>query len=85
MGFDPKYQLGFKADQDTIDRIVSELALEQGEPGFDSSIAQDFSWWDNEDIKSLTPYWRTNEDKTYYRFLWYNPVTEKAYYLEYGL
>ena len=85
MGFDPTYQLGFTADQGTIDKIVSELALEQGDPGFGIGIARDFTWWDDEDIESLTPYWRTNQDETYYRFLWYNPVSQKAYYLEYGL
>ena len=85
-GFDPAYQLGFRTDQDTIDRIVSELELGQGNPGFGvEHLTRDFPWWDDEDIESLTPYWKTNQDETYYWLLWYNPTSQRAYYLEFGL
>ncbi len=86
MGFDPKYQLGFRADQDTIDKIVSELELEQGDPGFGVEyLTQDLPWWDSEHIESLTPYWNTNQDETYYWLLWYDPPSQRTYFLEFGL
>ncbi|MCP4538466.1 MAG: hypothetical protein GY832_15125 [Chloroflexi bacterium] len=86
MGFDPLYMLGFKTDQDTIDKIVSELKLEQGDPGFGTEyLTQDVPWWDDEDIENLTPYWKTNQDETYFWLFWYNPTSQRAYYLEFGL
>ncbi|MBN1485174.1 MAG: hypothetical protein JXA37_10660 [Chloroflexia bacterium] len=38
-----------------------------------------------EEANRLTPYWKSNAQEDYYHFLWYNPSTQRAYYLEYSL
>ena len=44
LGIDVKYQMGFRADPETIQRIVVELDLVQQEVTIQSRIAQDFAW-----------------------------------------
>ncbi len=44
-----------------------------------------FPWWNEQDIATLTPYWKTNADKDHYWYLWYDPVTQRAYFLEFSL
>ena len=69
-----------------IDKIVSELELEQGEPEFGTEyLTQHVPWWDDEAVDNLTPYWKTNQDEPYYWLLWYNPTSQRVYYLEFGL
>lgn len=86
LGADVTYRLGFKADQETIDKIVSDLRLTQGEPELvDPSLGHKFAWWDEKDIGNLTPYWKSNPKKDYYWLLWYNPTSQRAYYVEFSL
>jgi hypothetical protein len=86
LGADVTYRLGFKADQKTIDKIVSDLHLIQDEPELvGPRLVYEFPWWDEEDIGNLTPYWKSNSKKDYYWLLWYNPATERAYYIEFSL
>ena len=85
LGADVKYQIGFKTDQQTIERIASELDLVQGEPELHFGLAQEFAWWDKEAIKNLTPYWKSNQDNDYYWFLWFDPSSQRAYYIEFSL
>jgi hypothetical protein len=82
---DEMYQLGFTADQETIEKIISNLGLKQGELGTTVGLAYEFSWWDEEDVDNLTPYWKSNQDEDYYWYLWYNPESQRAYYIEYSL
>jgi hypothetical protein len=86
LGVDVTYRLGFKADQETIDKIVSGLRLTQGEPELvGPSLGYEFPWWDEQDIGNLTPYWKSNQKKDYYWLLWYNPASQRAYYVEFSL
>jgi hypothetical protein len=85
LGADVKYQIGFKTDQETIERIASELDLVQEEPEFRVRLAHEFDWWDKDIVESLTPYWRSNQDNDYYWFLWFDPTNQRAYYIEFSL
>jgi hypothetical protein len=85
LGADVKYQLGFRADEGTIDTIVAELELVQEEPEYEVRLARDLDWWHDDVIRTLTPYWRSDPDSDYYRFLWYDPAGRRAYYLEFSV
>ena len=86
LGADVTYQLGFEANQETIDEIVSDLGLGQEELKTTwVGISYEFPWWDEEDIENLTPYWKSNQDKDYYWILWYDPTSQRVYYLEFSL
>ena len=85
MGADVKYQLGFKADQSTIDQIVTELQLEDKELDSSSFFGRDFDWWKMDEIQSLPVFWKQVEDKEYYRYLWYDAESRRAYFLEFSV
>lgn len=85
LGADVKYQLGFITDQETIERIVSELDLTQGEPTFScTGLIYEFAWWEKDAVNGLTPYWKSNQDNDYYWFLWFDPSSQRAYYIEFS-
>ncbi len=85
LGADVKYQMGFKTDQETIDRIASALSLVQKEPESHVRLAREFDWWDQDVTETLTPYWKSNQDDDYYWYLWFNPIQQRAYYIEFSL
>lgn len=85
LGADVTYQLGFTVDRATVDRIVAELDLMQGEIVFNATFAREFDWWNVDTVEALTPYGWRNDDEDYYRFLWYDPAARRVYYLEYSL
>jgi hypothetical protein len=85
LGADVKYQLGFKADQETVDRIVAELDLVQTEPEFQVGVAQELEWWHEDRIEGLMPYWKSNRDADYFWFLWFDPVSQRVYYIEFSV
>jgi len=85
LGADVKYQLGFVADHEAVEKIVTALNLVQREPDFSSSIAQEFDWWDADVIDGLTPYWKRSSDEDYYWLLWYDTGSQRVYYIEYSL
>ena len=85
LGADVKYQLGFKTDEATVVQIIDRLDLQQAEPEMWVGLATEFSWWDELALDGLTPYRKTNQDEDYYWFLWYNPETQRVYYLEFSV
>lgn len=85
LGADVAYQLSFKADQQTIEKIAAELGLAQAALDFGVELAREVDWWDEDAIKNLTPYWKRNAAKDYYWVLWYDPLDQRAYYLEFSL
>jgi hypothetical protein len=86
LGADVTYQLGFNADQETMLAIVSALDLVQEEPAFDcAAFARAFDWWEEDAVAGLTPYWKSNPDGDYYRCLWFDPESRRAYYIEFSL
>lgn len=85
MGTDVLYQMGFETKSETVQRIVTELDLVQGEPDSQNNLARDFEWWNENMIEELIPYWKSTPEQDYYWMLWYDPETQQAYYLEYSL
>jgi hypothetical protein len=72
LGADVKYQLGFTTDQETVDRIVSELDLTQGKPTLDcTGLVREFDWWEKGVVEGLTP--------------WFDSSSQRAYYIEFSL
>jgi hypothetical protein len=82
LGIDAKYQLGFKANRSTIDKIISNLDLKM-ESGIAESIATEFSWWQRSDLKNLKPYWKQSDNGRYFRYLWYDEQKKQVWYLEF--
>ncbi len=86
LGADVTYQLGFTADQETVNRIVSELGLTQEAPALDcTGLVREFDWWKEDAVEGLSPYWKSNDDHDYYWFLWFDPANRKVYYLEFSV
>ncbi len=85
LGADVKYQLSFQTDRETVARIVVELDLVQEEPPLKVGLARELDWWNAERIEELPPYWKSNEDGDYYWYLWYDPQTQRAYFIEFSL
>jgi hypothetical protein len=86
LGADVKYQLGFTADQGTVERIVAALDLVQREPKLDcTGLIREFDWWSEDAVVGITPYWKSNRDGDYYWLLWFDPSSQKVYYLEFSL
>jgi hypothetical protein len=84
LGADVSYQLGFTTDSATVQRIVSAQALTQRDPEFGIGIGRELPWWKPDDLRALVPYWKQNPDGDYFWFLWYNPATKRAWFLEYS-
>ena len=86
LGIDAKYQLGFKADRSTVDRIVSSLDLKKPDKGFvEERIGTEFPWWTRSDFKDLKPYWKRSSDGKAFKYLWYDESKKQAWYLEFDL
>jgi hypothetical protein len=85
LGIDTTYQLGFRANRSTIDRIVSDLDLEQMDKEFEDLIAREFPWWKKTDLKNLRPYWKRSADGQLFKYLWYDEKKQQAWYLEYSV
>jgi hypothetical protein len=85
-GADCTYQLGFKADARTVDRIVAALALTPADGPQDVGVAREFPvWWQTSDYRPLVPWQRVDVEKDYYRYLWYDSDSQRAYYLEFSM
>jgi len=84
LGADVKYQLGFKAELSTVEKIVSELALKQEQPAPSQAIATEFPWWQESELASLTPYWKKNQEGDYYWYLWYDVDSQRVWFLEFS-
>lgn len=80
---DATYQLGFSADQATIDAIIAELELTETETSMGFSTLPDFDWWVFAEVEKLPVRGKTNAGE--YWYLWYDAETGRAYYLEFSI
>jgi len=83
-GADFRYQLSFKCDRETIDRIVDSLGLKKGADGYNGLRPRgDLKWWqpDSIDGRSL---WIKKGDRHYFE-LWYSESDSTALYHEYSV
>ena len=85
LGADIKYQLGFTAGQETIDRIVAELHLEKNDLDSSALFSHDFDWWSMDEIESLPVFSKKVDGKDYYKYLMYDSESRHAYYLEFSM
>jgi hypothetical protein len=86
LGADVQYQLGFSTDPETVERIVAALDLTEGAPPVDcTGLVRTFDWWTEDAVVGLTPYWTGDEDRDYYRCLWFDPDSRRAYYIAFSL
>ena len=81
IGIDYKFQLGFKADRSTVEKIATRIKLQPTEKCH-PSIAQDFFWWKNEELENIELCWK-REINTLYQYLWYDEKTRRAWFLDF--
>ena len=86
MGIDHQYQFSFVASFTSINRIISNLALEKSNIPISNStsFSKDFPWWDGNKLLKLPPYWKKGKHEVF-TFLWYDSTTKKAYYNSYDM
>ncbi len=86
MGIDHSYQFSFNCDATTINKIVLNLNLKNGERSnnYGSGVWHNFPWWDSAKIETLKPYFKNGEHETY-RLLWFDKPEQKAYYFEFDM
>ncbi|RYZ43527.1 MAG: hypothetical protein EOP49_27860 [Sphingobacteriales bacterium] len=89
MGIDSKFQFGFACDTSTLNRIILAERLHKAAPedGYEFSRLlepTEFSWWQNKDLESRTPFLR-NDNERAYTCLWYDTTLGKAWYLTYDM
>lgn len=85
LGADYKVLLAFTCNQATADRIIAAQNMQwAGSRDHGLLFPDEFNWWDKEKIELLTPYKAGKED-AYWKYLWYDGETKKAFYEEYSL
>jgi hypothetical protein len=86
MGIDSKFAFAFRCNEATRDRIIRELSLKKdGSPDADGSgLWPERPWWPGDRIRQLKP-WHKKSDQELYQQLWYDPLTQTAYYFEFDL
>ena len=84
LGADATYQLTFRLDQSTLEKIVEGLELTQREPEI-LPDGREFEWWDAEEIKHFPLHWKKDEQKELYCYLWHDAKSGRAFYLEFTL
>ncbi|MGC4103826.1 hypothetical protein [Ferruginibacter sp.] len=84
LGADYKIQMSFKCDTATVNKIISVNKLYKQDFRGGRNLDNQFPWWNEKRIDSIRPYIMSIEDELY-KFLWFDPQSGKAYYLEYSL
>ncbi|MFP6872133.1 MAG: hypothetical protein VCA55_01375 [Verrucomicrobiales bacterium] len=87
LGIDVSYQLSFKCQRATVERIIRDLSLRPVPPGRVERLLDprdDLPWWqpgaiDGRDL------WIREEEQHYHRQLWYSERDQMAFYLEYSV
>lgn len=86
LGIDQDYQFSFHCDGATVNRIIAanHLAPDQSNHDFAFGLQDDFDWWDKRKIARLKLYlWEG--DRQYFKYFWYDPDEQKAYYFDFDL
>ena len=85
MGIDHIYQFSFNCDSTTINKIVSNLNLKRAvSDNFGTGLWHDFPWWDSAKIEKLNPFFKKGEYETYW-YLWFDTITQKAYFFTFDM
>ncbi|PCI95352.1 MAG: hypothetical protein COB15_12295 [Flavobacteriales bacterium] len=85
-GIDASYYLAFNCTESTKDSIInSNQMIADSENGIGLYSSLELDWWDKEEIESLNRFVYTNENKTYFKYFWYNEESSQAYFLDFDL
>ncbi|HNW91838.1 MAG TPA: hypothetical protein PKM88_02895 [bacterium] len=85
LGADCQYQLSFKCDTATIERIINTIGLVEV-TNHDTGLPPraDFTWWTPNSTKGRTLWVKETMDE-YYWELWYSETDGTAFYHEYSI
>src|SRR5262245_170211 len=75
LGIDGKYQLGFKANLSTIERIIAENSLQQTDDCGPPTFAAEFTWWKSSELAALESCWIGGVEGKSTQYLWYDEQT----------
>ncbi len=78
-----QFFIAFSCEQKIIDKIiaVNELKLSSSNDNAGLQFPENFSWWDKDKIVTLIPY-TFRLHFTFWRYLWYDKKTRRAFYKE---
>jgi hypothetical protein len=86
LGIDASYYLAFECNLETANSIIRANKLikdeERGNPLY-SGFKQ--KWWNQNEIDTLTRYVYSNDERTYFKYFWYNESSHRAYFLDFDL
>jgi hypothetical protein len=86
IGIDAKYQFAFNCSKETATRIIEKHSLKPDtsttDPGY--NLQTPFEWWPISKIKTLKFYSFVGEH-SYYKYFWYDPKEQKAYYFDFDM
>jgi hypothetical protein len=85
LGIDAKFQYSFKCEPLTFNRIIKEEGLAKDTSKNSLYIANEFAWWNDSIISTLTPYYKTSANERFFIYMWYDTAERKAYYLDFDL
>lgn len=86
IGIDADYQFSFNCDTATLRRIMEkhQLTLDQETTDYAFGLQHDFDWWDKKKIEKL-PLYSWKGEHQYFKYFWYDPIDQKAYYFDFDM
>lgn len=86
IGIDASYYIAFECNLETAKSIINANNLKlDSELGIGIIGGYKSKWWNEAEIEALPRYVYTNEDKTYFKYFWYNEKNNHAYFLDFDL
>lgn len=86
IGIDADYMFSFNCDTTTAKKIIEkhQLKLDKETTDYAFGLQHDFDWWDKKKIEKLDLYsWQG--DHQYFKYFWYDPKEQKAYYFDFDM
>ena len=86
MGADYKVLISFNCDTVTLNRIVKANAMTISFKENDDGLLflDEFPWWNKETIVKIKPF-KVGKEYEYWKYLWFDKKSKKAYYEEFSL
>lgn len=86
VGIDADYQFAFNCNPTTANKIIRINGLKRDTLNTDYGFGMqnDFRWWDKNKIASL-PLYSWKGENEYYKYFWYDPVEQKAYFFDFDM
>lgn len=87
MGIDYTVLMAFTCEKQTISAIIEKDGLKLDKHNDDTGLSGMYApdWWKRELLPKMACYKKGSVEEGYFKYLWYDPNTKKAFYEEYSL